>query len=334
MSRRHHSHRHRRSGWLWLAVLVVCGAVLAILAVLNPWETPETFGDLDARFASRITLEHDGKTYHYRDNELVNVLVIGVDQGDMTAQRTGYRSGGQADFLLLMAIDRRNKTVSPIQIDRDTIAEIDITGIFGNPAGTTRAQICLAQAFGATVEDSCKNESKAVSRLLGGIPVDYYLALDLSSINLINDALGGVTVKVEEDLTNLDPAMKVGATLTLRGTQAETYVRSRMAVKSDPTNAGRMRRQRNYMISAAEKLTSMLASDAASGLKILEKLDSHVVTNLPQSWIADQLPEYSGYDRLPVWTPVGEHTYGTDGFMEFYPDENAQKNMLIGTFFA
>lgn len=322
----------------WLTIFGICTFLFVVLPLAIQTagfqKLEQVYGDIRARFRSSISLDFDGKTWYYRDRQIVNVLVIGVDDREVMHDRIGYRSGGQADFLMLLAIDRKSKQITPIQIDRDTMAEIDILGIFGNPAGTSTAQICLAQAFGATITESCQNEIRAVSRLLAGIPIDYYVALDMSAIGLINDALGGITVTIEEDLSNLDPAMTAGTTLTLRGRQAETFVRSRMAVRSDSTNAGRMKRQRTYMLSAADKLTEQVAQDAAFGIRFLEQMGSHILTDLPVGWMTDQLPAFTKFRRTEPWIPAGEHVYGEDGFAEFYPDYHSQNQMLADTFFS
>ena len=86
---------------------------------------------------------------------------------------SGYRNGGQADYLLLIVINDERKTLTPIQIDRDTMAEISILGVLGNATGTRTTQICLSHGFGDGREQSCLLTQQAVSRLLLGVPVDF-----------------------------------------------------------------------------------------------------------------------------------------------------------------
>lgn len=327
--------RHRfRSALFWLAVIVL-SSVTVFLYLNNPSNTNdgEPFGTLAHRFDSSLELEWDGSTWNYRDQEVINVLISGVDQGEFAADNAGFRAGGQADFLMLVAIDRRNKTITPIQIDRDTIAEIDILGIMGDPAGTRQTQICLAQSFGSTGHDRCQNVVTAVSRYLFGIPIHYYAALDLSAIPVINDALGGVTVTIREDLSNLDPAMTQGAVITLQGSQAETFVRSRTSVQGDKTNVGRMQRQREYIISAADKIIQGMEHDKNYAPRLLKKLDGHILTNIPLDWLNTYLGPNTKYVQVDPLIPEGEHIIGKDGFVEFHPDYESLKSMLIGIHF-
>lgn len=65
------------------------------------------------------------------------------------------------------------------------------------------------------------NTEKAVSDLFAGIPIDYYVTMDLDGISTFNDALGGVTVTLEDDFSQIDPEMVKGTTICLQGKQAE-----------------------------------------------------------------------------------------------------------------
>ena len=127
-------------------------------------------------------------------------------------------------------IDSKDKTVRQLKIDRDTMAEVTVLGMLGNPVGTTQMQISLAHGFGDGKEESCGYARDAVSRLMQGENIDFYLAMSLDGISVLNDLAGGVTVTLEDDFSAADPAMTKGATLTLQGDQAEIFVRRRMDI--------------------------------------------------------------------------------------------------------
>ena len=65
----------------------------------------------------------------------------------------------------------------------------------------------------------------------------------MTAIRVLNDLVGGVSVTMEEDGTQIDPAFVKGATVRLSGSQAEAFVRARMGLEND-TNLARMQRQR------------------------------------------------------------------------------------------
>ena len=58
---------------------------------------------------------------------------------------------------------------------------------------------------------------KAVSNLLFGIEINHYLSFTMDAVALVNDLVGGVQVEVLDDLTFLDPALRKGETVTLKG---------------------------------------------------------------------------------------------------------------------
>lgn len=221
-----HRHRHKRLSGTAIVVVLVCAALLyagLLLGVqtignrLERRDAVESIGSLEGRFTSdALTMQYGGRTWTYRERELTNLLLIGVDWEKSENTVSGHYAG-QADFLFLITIDRENKIVSTLQLDRDTMADIRVYGPLGDYTGIQKMQICLSHAYGKSDVQNCENTVWAVSRLLGGIPIDGYITLDISGITALNDALGGVTVTLEEDFSALDPEMTKGATLTLHG---------------------------------------------------------------------------------------------------------------------
>lgn len=342
MAHKHRTHRdHKRHGenasrdkLLIKAVagtIVIIAALIAIFVIgdrLEP-ETKESRGSIEGFFEPTLTMEHDGRTYAHQELDYTTLLFIGVDKPALTGAT--LRQSGQADFLLLMTIDREDREIDMLQIDRDTIAKVQVYGAFGNPAGTRETQICLSYAFGTNPEKACQNTVAAVETLLGGVPVDHYIALDMDGMSVLNDALGGVTVTLEEDFTDLDPAMAAGTTIRLQGQQAEFYLRSRSEV-GDGTNASRMDRQATFMEAAAELLSKRMAADAGFVGELLDALDEHLVISCEQMWLVNQAYDAHKYPRTGLKKLDGVHTVGSDGFVEFHADTEALTDYIISTF--
>ena len=340
--RKNHRHRRRRLSGAAIAVALVCaalayaGVLLGIRTVgsrLERSDAPEPVGSLDGRFASdELTLRYADRTWTYRKRELTNLLLIGVDWAEMDSPAASGRYAGQADFLLLLTFDKKNRTISTLQIDRDTMTDIRVYGPFGEYTGIRETQICLSHAYGATAAENCENTVWAASRLLGNIPVDGYLALDMSAITALNDALGGVTVTLEEDFSALDPQMVRGATITLQGKQAETFVRGRTGV-GDGTNAARMKRQKAFMQKAGDLIAEGLERDSGFAGTLLDALSGHMTMNVTRGWLINKAYESSGYRRTETRTLAGTHALGADGFTEFRADTDALNDLLTASFF-
>lgn len=332
--------RHGRMSKRRVLMVVFCSLILYGLILLGilyfgdsmEKESGESYGSLDGRFEEPVLLEYDGNTYQYRDNDFVNILLLGVDRESIDASGADVRGNGQADFLLLLTIDQAAKTVTPVQLDRDTITPVQIYGALGNPAGFRDMQICLSYAFGATPKIRSENTGKAVSDLLGGIEIDHYLAMDMNGMAALNDALGGITVTLEEDFSDLDPAMTAGTTLTLRGQQAEYFLRGRRNI-GDGRNTSRMARQRQFMDEAVRVLTERMDADSNYVNELLEKLDAYLYTDTEQGVLANLAVSYGKYERTEIRTLEGTHTVSEDGFMEFYPDPESLKALLLDIYF-
>lgn len=328
--------RKKKNLWLLLAFGLLFYAVLIwsineIGQRIDPPPESQNYGDLSERFPPKHAVEYNGQIYEYREHELVNILLLGIDSRD-GAQTEEGRFGDQADFILLLTVDKQNKNIIPIHIDRDTMTKVRIYGAFGDPAGSRVTQICLAQAFHSDAEKASQNTVKAVSELFAEIPIDYYVTMNLDGIAELNNALGGVTVTLEDDFSQIDPSMQKGETICLKGVQAEIFVRNRTDV-SDGTNAMRMRRQRIYMDAAMDILLKNMEEDLNFVGELYDQLEPQLVTNMERGFLANEAYKYSKYTREEITSLAGNHVIGSDGFVEFYPDQEALNLFVLDTFF-
>lgn len=312
-------------------LLLLLGAVYLVGRHFDTAYTPEeATGSLEGRFIPTLTMTVDGREYAYYENYFTNILLIGVDK-ETTGGTSGYRDGGQADFLLLLSIDRHHRTITPVHIDRDTMTDVLVYSPFGRAAGEQRMQICLSHAFGAEPAENALNTVRAAEKLLGGIKIDHYLVLDMAGIALLNDAVGGVTVTLEDDFTHLDPEMTAGRTLRLEGRQAEYYVRGRHDV-GDTTNRQRMSRQREFVGKLIPMLDEQVSADAGALTHLLDTLGPHLVTSMDAAWMSNQVYVLEHYERKEILSLAGTHGVGRDGFVEFCPDEDARMRLIRDVF--
>ena len=122
------SHQKHIAGAVALVVVLVLAVVgLVIFNILENQAYPEQRGQMSQDFGKLPTMEYQGRTYRMKPN-LTSMLLIGYDKTE-DAPRVGYRQGGQADFLLLVVMDPKTKTVRQLQIERDTMTDMVILGI-------------------------------------------------------------------------------------------------------------------------------------------------------------------------------------------------------------
>ena len=313
-----------------VVVVLLAGAYLAGRWYENKGYTDER-QRMSENFGKLHTVAYQGQTY-LRRPEVSTLLIMGVDQRD-GSEITGYRSGGQADFLMLLAIDSANRQVHQLQVDRDAITEVPIVGVLGNQVGTRQMQICLAHAYGGSEEERSRHTVQALANLLGGETAGHVISVRLDGIGRLNSLLGGVTVTVPADYSQLDPAMTKGAVLTLNDAQAELLVRSRMTIEGG-TNAERMVRQRSFMNAVIQKIRGNVkenADFAGTLFDILDEISDY--TDLQRGEMINEVTQALTYDILPVETLTGEYTIGSDGFVEFHADEDAVAAWVLQTLY-
>ncbi len=316
-------------------IILLAALALAALYCGGRWmetrgEKPETRGDYRSRYDYDTLLEYEGSSYRLRKN-LTTLLVMGIDQKSGSAG-TGYRNKGQADFLRLVVLDHSNRRVIQLAIDRDTMTPITILGVLGNRSGVRVAQLCLAHGFGDGKDMSCRLTAEAVSNLLSGMPIDFYIAMNLDGISALNDLVGGVTVTLEDDFTSLDPGMTPGKTLTLKGDQAEVYVRGRRGIGIG-TNEARMARQEEYLARLSQLLDERLKEDKEFIGTLYDSLGAYLVTNLSRGQMINEAWNARGYERAGVVRLEGAHQVGAEGFMQFYVDEASLQRTVVELFF-
>ena len=244
-----------------------------------------------------------------------------------------------ADYQLLLLIDKTDGTYGFIQIDRDSVTDVELINNDGveETADTEELQICTATWYGKDLEQGLDNLVNSASYLLGGIRIDGYYSLNMREIGKLNHAVGGVTVKIEDDFSKYDKDMVPGATVDLTDEQAVLFVRSRMDI-GDGENKSRMRRQRVYMEALMDKVRKQMTEDKSFGIDIYNELQDIAVTNIPKnriSAISNLMYKSTGKGIRDI---DGEHTMGRlagdkKDYVQFYADEESMVEIftdLIG----
>lgn len=312
-----------------VCLLAVLALFLGVLLCLGLWEGGApgiAAGDEDASGQEQVFYE--GEWYQPRQG-VETVLVLGVDKyTDFDGPVQGDYE--QSDFLMLLILDKKKESCAALHINRDTMVDYELLEDNGQSKGTAHGQITLAHAYGGNAGMRCRNTMKSVSSLLYGAKIDHYLSLTMDGVMMLNDLLGGVTVKVLEDMTKIDPAFKKGAEVNLKGEQALRYVRARKGV-GDGSNLGRMERQKQYLEALQDKLASKeLGSDFLD--KALSKVNPYMESDCSVQKLSDfseQLSEYGVSEYLDM---EGEAD-ASGKYVEFNPDEEALQKLVMDRFY-
>lgn len=164
----------------------------------------------------------------------VNILAFGVDD---------TRSVKRADTIVVFHLDSDRKRVGALSIPRDTRVKVE---------GYGHTKINHTYAHGG---ESLLRQT--VADFLG-IPIDYYVKVNLNGVIKVVDALCGVEIDVEKDLVYTDQAAGLYIHIekgkqVLNGEKIMHYLRFRHDSEGD---IGRIRRQQKFMNEVARKVTS------------------------------------------------------------------------------
>ncbi len=274
---------------------------------------------------------YEGKEFIPKEN-VETFLILGLDKYEEDASDLdSYRNDRQSDFLLLFVFDNDAKTVSAIHVNRDTMANVSVLGVAGNPIGSVTKQIALAHTYGNGREVSCRNTADAVSDLLLGVKVNHYLSLTMDSVAVLNDLVGGVEVTVLDDFTGIDDTLIKGEKVTLMGEQALRYVRTRYGLE-DSTNSTRMARQQQYINALYEKFLQCVENDEEFLVDASLEMSDYIVSDRSVTQMQDLTNKFKEYNYKGICQIDGESKMGEE-FIEFYPYSTSVQKIVAELFY-
>ena len=262
---------------------------------------PEVVAPVDRHF---LTLNDE--EYVYTD-DIKTYLIIGTDKGSGQHYSTGEEMGGMADMLAVLIVNHTRKDYCILHIDRDTLTTVPMLGPKGKNKGYYYGQICIAHAYGATEKIRCANTADVVSSLLGDVDIDGYAMLSQDSIEVINKSVGGVTVTIPEDMTDVDPLFTKGATITLNDEQAEKFARARMSV-GDGHNASRMERQSIYLKSLLGRLEEEYNKNSDFVSELYSSLEEYMYNTISGKQVSELVEVMKNYSNRGMYKFEGVTT--------------------------
>ncbi len=224
----------------------------------------------------------------YSSKNVINVLLVGLDSKD------ALQNGGNSDSLILVSLNKKTKKINMTSLFRDTWCYMNISGKDRYAKINSSYMHGGPDALIDTVEKNFK------------IDIDYYVAVDFSSFVDIIDALGGITVEVQEYEANYinrttKHTIESGPAVTLSGKEALVFARIR---KSDAdSDVSRTRRQRQVItafINSAKGASLSQLNDALDMLFAYVKTDltkmqilSYGTQALTNGWISYDIEQFA-----------------------------------------
>lgn len=231
-----------------------------------------------------------------------SVLILGVDTEEVDSMV------GRSDTMMLMTVNPNEERSSIVSIPRDTYTEIVGRG--------HKDKINHAHAFGGA--------SMAVNSVqnLFDIPVDYYVSVNMESMQQIIDAIGGVTITPPLTFTQGEYTFNEGQPTTMNGAQALAY--SRMRYNDPDGDYGRQFRQRQVIESTMRSLASL--DSIRNYSTILSAMSENMRTNMSFDDMVDMFNNYrSSANEVEQVQLSGNGTYIEGIYYDIIPDEEISR---------
>ena len=226
-------------------------------------------------------------------NKRINVLLLGIDDGDSEAAKSEPK---RTDAIVVLSFDPDEHKISMISIPRDTMVRL--------PGHKGYDKINAAYAYGGVAM-----AKQTVANLLR-IPIHYYALVNWQGFIEVMNIIGGVDLYVDKDMHYEDPYANLVIDIKhgyqhLDGKRSGQYVRFRSAELGD---IGRVQRQQKFL--------------KALGLQMFSVEN---ITKIPS--IISTIQKYVETDMTTVTTLKAVRSYN------ILSDNKIRSGMLYGNFY-
>ncbi|MFJ6738235.1 LCP family protein [Streptomyces sp. NPDC091279] len=207
-----------------------------------------------------------------------NILILGSDSraGANAELNTGTVSGARSDTALVMHIPEGRTEAVAISIPRDTlVTRPECTTSDGSTVAA--AQRVMFNSVYSKAGPACV--VKTVEKM-SGIRMDHYVEVDFAGFKDLVDAIGGVTVTVDQDIKDTSSGLELTAgTHKLNGTQSLQFVRTRHGI-GDGSDLGRIGLQQQFMLALLSEIKKQdLLGSPVKAYKIADQLTAALTTD-------------------------------------------------------
>lgn len=228
-----------------------------------------------------------------KSKNVTNVLLIGED-GDATEDQTG-----RSDCIMLVSIDRKNQKIVMTSFMRDSYC-----------CYNTDEGLKFGKINGACFYSGYKGLIKTIENFYK-IDINYYISVNFDSFPQLINALGGVTVPIQEyearyiRNTTVHKTVQSGDAVKLDGWEALVFCRIRHC--DADSDVSRTRRQRTVIEAIMQSTKSATKGQLLNAIK---QVSPYIKTNMPQkvmisfataaltnNWISYPMEQYTFPDE-------------------------------------
>ncbi len=220
----------------------------------------------------------------------ITVLVMGLDYGDWSADRSGP---SHTDTMILLTLDPLSMTAGMMNVPRDLWVNVPDFGYYKINTAFYLGELNKLPDGGPGLA------MKTVETLLG-VPIDYYAQIDFSAFEKFIDDIGGVVIDVPKEI-KVDPLgkhntvdLKPGKQL-LAGPVALAYARARYTEGGD---FDRAQRQQQVIMAIRDRVLdpAVFPNLVTKAPELYNELAAGIHTNMSLDqaiqlgWLAKDIP--------------------------------------------
>lgn len=239
----------------------------------------------------------------FTNSKRVNVMALGVNDG-------------MTDVIMVGSYDLKNQRVDVISVPRDTYYE---------RKGRSGASLKINAVYSS---EGVIETAEAVSDVLLGMPINYYVVIDYDDVHAIVDEMGGVPIYIEKRMKYTDPYDKPPLHIdipagqqTLDGDEAVQYLRYRSGYAQG--DIGRVEAHHKFIEAA---FTQALKSGIVDVAKVAMKTVESDISLGTATKLAVKAASLSGED-MHTWTAPG-HSQTINGLSFWLVDEDEAADMI------
>jgi len=309
---------------LGTALLVICG-VFVYRTIINPGIVfelpPNKTAPMPTQAAGALPGQDEEELQLIADEDFmrgrVNILVLGMDSS--AERRETEREDFRTDTMLLVTINFNTGKVDMITTPRDSYVKVT------KATGELYKVNSAAYFGGGLCHSGFMNACDTISGVFGGIPVPYYVGVDMDGMKALIDAMGGVDYDMDIEFRGDSGQIYKKGMQHLDGTQVLDYLRLR---KGYGTDADRQARQRKMLVSIFKQLAQ--TGQIKNLPKIYRALSDMVYTNLTFEQICALAvfgASFGDWDDIGQYTLPGEY-HTAYGVYYYLLDQKAKADLV------
>jgi LCP family protein required for cell wall assembly len=224
---------------IWYYATVIDSPYTILPSDNNPFDDPTVLNPDDPDNPGSVLDNFDPEKYY--DKHIVNFVLLGFDTSDARRDMPDQSwygmkgfAGGRPDSIRVISINLDTNTSAVISIPRDTYIQIANTSTKDKVNSSYMYGRLAAHQQGITDDEEIDRMGleyvmKTISNVLGGLPMDYYMAIDFDTVVNFVDAIGGVKYNVDIEVRHPQTGelMLEKGEQILSGTQAFIYLQDR-----------------------------------------------------------------------------------------------------------